>query len=266
MSHAAEFLIHHGYAMLFVWLLLEQGALPLPSIPLLLACGALARTGQLQPVLVVASGLAACLVADNIWFQLGRRKGGKVLHFLCRVALEPDSCVRRTENAFRRYGVNSLLISKFVPGLNAVAAPLAGSSGIGRGRFLLFDTTGALLWILCYTAVGYVFSGQIEEIGLLAMRTGSRLGLVLVVTVGAWVAWKYSQRRRFLRKIAVLRITPQELQKKLDAGEDVFVVDLRSRRELEEDAIPGAMRVPAEELAERHGDIPRDRDVILFCS
>src|SRR5512140_1145052 len=115
MSHAAVFLVHYGYALLFVWLLLEQGALPLPSIPLLLACGALARSGQLNPALVVASGLAGCLLADNLWFQLGRARGQRILSFLCRISLEPDSCVRQTENAFQKYGVRSLLISKFVP-------------------------------------------------------------------------------------------------------------------------------------------------------
>jgi membrane protein DedA with SNARE-associated domain len=266
MSHAAEFLIHHGYAMLFVWLLLEQGALPLPSIPLLLACGALARSGQLHPVLVVASALAACLIADNIWFQLGRNRGGKVLHFLCRITLEPDSCVRRTENAFVRYGLNALLVSKFIPGLNAVAAPLAGSSGTTRMRFLIFDTTGALLWILSYTGLGYLFSDQIETIGAYAVRTGSRLGIVMIALVVGWIAWKYIQRQRFLRKISVARITPLELRAKLDAGDDVFVIDLRSSRELEEDAIPGALHISTEELAVRHGEIPRDRDVILFCS
>src|SRR5512133_546094 len=195
MSHAAEFLGRYGYLMLFGWLLLEQGALPLPSIPLLLACGALARSGRLHPVLVVLSALAACLLADNVWFQLGRRKGGKVLHFLCRVALEPDSCVRRTENAFLRYGANSLLISKFVPGLNAVAAPLAGSSGLGLARFLLFDIAGALLWILAYAGLGYLFSGQIETIAAYAMRTGSGLVILVAATVAGWIAWKYIQRQ-----------------------------------------------------------------------
>jgi membrane protein DedA with SNARE-associated domain len=266
MSHAGEFLVQHGYAMLFVWLLLEQGALPLPSIPLLLACGALARSGQLHPLLVVLSALAACLIADNVWFQLGRKKGGKVLHFLCRIALEPDSCVRQTENAFLRYGVNALLVSKFVPGLNAVAAPLAGSSGASLIRFLIYDTTGALLWVLSYAGLGYAFSDQIETIGAYAMRTGSGLVLLLLAIVTAWIAWKYLQRRRFLRKISVARITPQELKSKLDAGEDVLVVDLRSRREFDEDSIPGALHMPTEELAKRHRDIPRDRDVILFCS
>jgi membrane protein DedA with SNARE-associated domain len=266
MSHAAGFLVHYGYALLFVWLLLEQGALPLPSIPLLLACGALARSGQLHPVMLVLTGLAACLIADNVWFQLGRRKGGKVLHFLCRIALEPDSCVRRTENAFLRYGINSLLVSKFIPGLNAVAAPLAGSSGAKLTRFLLFDTAGALIWILTYTGLGYVFSGQIETVGAYAMRTGSGLVMILLAIVAVWVGWKYIQRQNFLRKISVARITPLELRSMLDAGEDVFVIDLRSQREFEEDAIPGAMHMPSDQLAERHADIPRDRDVILFCS
>jgi membrane protein DedA with SNARE-associated domain len=268
MTHAAilAFLKHYGYALLFLWLLLEQGALPLPSIPLLLACGALARSGQLHPVLVVISGLAACLLADNVWFQLGRRKGGKVLSFLCRIALEPDSCVRRTENAFLRFGVNSLLVSKFIPGLNAVAAPLAGSSGVGMARFLIFDTAGILIWILAYTGLGYIFSDQIEIVGAYAIHTGTSLVLLLLSVVGIWVAWKFVQRQRFLRKIAVARITPRELQSMLRAGKEVFVIDLRSRREFEDNAIPGAMHMPAEELAGRHADIPRDRDVILFCS
>jgi membrane protein DedA with SNARE-associated domain len=268
MNHAVVlgFLVHYGYALLFFWLLLEQGALPLPSIPLLLACGALARSGQLHPVMVVASGLAACLIADNVWFQLGRRKGGKVLSFLCRIALEPDSCVRRTENAFLRYGVNSLLVSKFIPGLNAVAAPLAGSSAVSLARFLIFDTAGILIWILAYAGLGYVFSDQIEIVGAYAIRTGSSLALIVLSVVAGWVLFKYIQRQRFLRKIAVACITPRELQGMLKAGDPVFVIDLRSRREFDEDSIPGAIHVPAEELAERHADIPRDRDVILFCS
>ena len=172
MGHTAEFVVRHGYALLFVWLLAEQGALPLPSVPLLLACGALARSGQLNPVLVVLSGMAACLIADNVWFQLGRRRGARILNFLCRIALEPDSCVRRTENAFERYGVRSLLVAKFIPGLNAVAAPMAGSSGTTLGRFLWFDTLGVLIWMLSYCGLGYAFSDQIETVGLIRHANG----------------------------------------------------------------------------------------------
>ena len=266
MGHTAEFVVRHGYALLFVWLLAEQGALPLPSIPLLLACGALSRSGQLNPVLVVLSGMAACLIADNVWFHLGRRRGARILKFLCRIALEPDSCVRKTENAFSKYGVRSLLVAKFVPGLNAVAAPMAGSSGTSLGRFLWFDTLGVLIWMLTYCGLGYVFSDQIETVGLYAMRMGSGLIGLLVALLAAWIAWKFVQRQRFLRKLAVARITPEELRGKLDAGEDLMIIDLRSAREAELYSIPGALRISIEDLSQQHGDIPRDRDVILFCS
>ena len=266
MGHAAEFVVRHGYALLFAWVLAEQGALPLPSIPLLLACGALARSGQLNPALVLASGMAGCLTADNVWFQVGRRRGPRVLRFLCRIALEPDSCVRRTESAFEKYGVRSLMVAKFVPGLNAVAAPMAGSSGTSLGRFLWFDTLGALAWMLCYCGLGYAFSGQIETVGLYAMRMGSGLIGLAVALLGAWILWKFVQRQRFLRKLAVARITAGELRDMLDAGESVTIVDLRSPLQGDLFSIPGALRISSEELAERHGDIPRDRDVILFCS
>src|SRR5947209_14628312 len=140
MNESIEFVLRHGYALLFLWIFAEQGALPLPSIPLLLAAGALVREGRMNGALAIGCGVAAALLADNIWFQLGRHRGAAVLRFLCRIALEPDSCVRRTEGAFLRYGSRSLLLAKFVPGLNAAAAPLAGISGMRLGRFLWFDT------------------------------------------------------------------------------------------------------------------------------
>jgi membrane protein DedA with SNARE-associated domain len=266
MHHPAEFLIHYGYILVFLWLLAEQGALPLPSLPLLLACGALVRTGQLHPVGILLSGMAACLVADNVWFELGRRRGGKVLRLLCRLALEPDACVRKTENAFVKYGVNSLLVSKFLPGLNAVAGPMAGSSGVRRARFLVFDTLGALIWLSTYLGLGYIFSDQLEEVGAYAARTMSRLIVLAIALTGGWIGWKYFQRQRFLRKLSVARITPQELLRMLDAGEDVMVLDLRGEQESANDAIPGSLRVSSLELEERHATIPRDRDIILFCS
>ena len=134
--HTIDFVVRHGYALLFLWILAEQAALPLPSAPLLLACGALAKDGRLSPHLILLTGLSACLIADNVWFMLGRRRGAKVLRFICRVALEPDSCVRQTETIYQRYGSRSLLVAKFVPGLNAVSAPLAAISGLSFGRFV----------------------------------------------------------------------------------------------------------------------------------
>ena len=266
MGHTAEFVVRHGYALLFVWLLAEQGALPLPSVPLLLACGALARNGQLNPFLVLLSGMAACLLADNIWFQLGRRRGARILKFLCRIALEPDSCVRRTETPFEKYGVRSLLVAKFIPGLNAVAAPMAGSSGTTLGRFLWFDTLGVLIWMLTYCGLGYAFSDQLETVRFYALQMGSGLIGLLAALLTVWILGKFVQRQLFLRKLAVARITAEELRDKLDAGENLLIIDLRSALQAESSSIPGALRISTEELAERHGDIPRDRDVILLCS
>ena len=133
MNETAEFVIRHGYAVLFFWVLAEQGALPVPSVPLLLVCGALAKAGHLSAAPILFSGVLACLIADSAWFQIGRSRGTKILGFLCRMALEPDSCVRQTESGFVRYGVRFLLVSKFIPGMNALAAPLAGSSRVSAG-------------------------------------------------------------------------------------------------------------------------------------
>jgi membrane protein DedA with SNARE-associated domain len=266
MGHTVQFLVHHGYLLLFFWILAEQAALPVPSLPLLLACGALARVGKMDLRLVLLYGLGACLIADNVWFQLGKRRGAKIVHFICRIALEPDSCVRQTENAFVKYGMRSLLVAKFVPGLNAVAAPLAGSSGARVGLFLLYDSLGALIWIASYACIGYLAGDQLEIVAAYAMRMGSWFGLLLVGLLAAWIAWKFVQRRRFVRKLAVARITAEELWHKLQAGENVFIIDVRSSLEEEDSGIPGALRISTEELAARHAEIPRDRDIVLFCT
>ena len=262
----ADFLLRHRYALLFFWVLAEQAALPVPSAPLLVACGALVRLGTLNPFLVLATGVAACLLADNVWFALGRARGTRVLRFVCRIALEPDSCVRRTENALLRYGSRSLLVAKFIPGLNAVAAPLAGSSGVGRWRFLLFDVAGAVLWIAAYGSVGYAFGDQLEAVGFDVERMGHGLVLAAGVALAVWVAWKFAQRRRFRKQLAIARVTTDDLRHKLEAGEEFAVVDMRSGLETGAQPIPGALRIPMEELLSHEREIPRDRDVVICCS
>jgi membrane protein DedA with SNARE-associated domain len=266
LTHTLDFVVRHGYALLFFWILAEQAALPLPSAPLLLACGALAKDGRLSAHWVVLTGMAACLIADNVWFMLGRRRGARVLRFICRVALEPDSCVRQTETVYQKYGSRSILVAKFVPGLNAVSAPLAAISGLSFGRFVLFDTFGALIWIGSFTGLGYIFSDQLDKVGDYAARMGSWVAVLAVLLLSAWIGWKFTQRRRFLKKLAVARITATELRAMLDAGEQVVVVDVRTALESEADSVPGALRIPLEDLETRSGDIPRDRDIILFCS
>ena len=266
-TQTIAFLERHGYALLFAWVLAEQSAVPLPSIPLLLAAGALIRTGRLNPVPAVACCVLAALIADTVWFQLGRQRGRRVLGFLCRVSLEPDSCVRLTENAFLKYGMKCLLVSKFVPGLNAVAAPLAGNSRTSFRHFLFYDAAGASIWSGTYLALGFIFGEQLETVLAYASGMGSRLVLLVTLLLALWIAWKFTQRRLFLRRLATARITPEELRDRLNAGDDLFVVDLRTRLSEDDDIqIPGAQRISPENLAARSREIPRDRDVVLLCS
>jgi membrane protein DedA with SNARE-associated domain/rhodanese-related sulfurtransferase len=266
MNQTAEFVIRHGYAVLFFWILAEQGALPIPSIPLLLVCGAMARVGDLNAWAIVFYGLAACLIADSFWFVVGRRQGTKILGLLCRLTLEPDSCVRQTENGFAKYGVGFLLVAKFVPGMNALAAPLAGSSGVSWAQFALFDALGASLWISAFGTLGYLFSEQLEAIGDVVGRAGFRLFLSILVVIAAWIAWKYFQRRHFLKKLAMARITAHELRTMIDAGQEVMVIDVRSEAAAEKRQIPGSINIPLSQLGERYKEVPLDREIVLFCT
>jgi membrane protein DedA with SNARE-associated domain len=264
--HTIGFIERHGYALLFLWVLAEQSAIPLPSVPLLLAAGALTRTGRLQVAPAILCCLIAALIADTIWFELGRHRGQQVLRLLCRLSLEPDSCVRQTENAFLKYGMSSLLVSKFIPGLNAVAAPLAGHSRRSYVQFALFDSAGALIWSGAYIAVGYLFSEQLETMLGYASQMRSNLFLVVGAFFAAWIGWKWTQRRRFLRRLRMARITPSELQQRLTAGEDLLIVDLRSGLAEERPLIPGAVRISSEDLVAHSQEIPQQREIILFCS
>jgi membrane protein DedA with SNARE-associated domain len=256
----------HGYALLFGWVLVEQSALPLPSAPLLLASGALIRTGRLHLLPALASCVLGAVTADTIWFQLGRRRGRRILRLLCRVSLEPDSCVRQTENVFLKYGMNSLLVVKFIPGLNAVAAPLAGNSNRPYWRFALLDAAGAAIWSGTYLAVGYLFSEQLETMLGYATRMGSSLLLLMAGLFALWVLRKFVQRRLFLKQLQTDRITPEELRERMDAGEEFLIVDLRSGAPESPSPIPGAVRISPEDLRSRAHEIPRDQEIILFCS
>ena len=265
LKQAADFLIRHGYAVLFGWVLLEQMGLPIPAAPLLIAAGALARAGKMNLTFALALALIAVILADLFWYSLGRYRGGRILKLLCRISLEPDSCVRRTENLFVRHGVHSLLVAKFVPGLNTAAPSLAGIFRMPVRRFMIFDSLGALLWVGSVTSLGLIFSDQLEQI---ALRWSGWLVAVLAGSLAAYVLGKFIQRRRFIRRLRIARITPKELMDKLRAGETISIVDLRQPMDIEAfpQMIPGALRIAMEEIEERHAEIPRDRDVVLYCS
>ncbi len=268
MADVLEFIVRYKYLLLFALVFAEQIGLPVPALPFLLAAGALVRTGQLDLVTALVLGVVASVASDVIWYEIGRRRGMKVLNLLCRISLEPDSCVRRTEDLFARHGAPSLLVAKFFPGYNTAAPPLAGIFGMRFGRFLLFDAFGALLWLVVFGGLGWAFGHQLEELAARIQELGVRLGTAAVALVAAYVIYKYLQRRRFLRDLRIARITPAELAARLAAGDDVVVVDLRHSVDFEADpeTIPGALHVPVEDIERRAAEIPRSREIVLYCT
>jgi len=208
------------------------------------------------------------VLADSIWFYLGKYGGQRVLNLLCRISLEPDSCVRRTQDLFTRYGMRGVVAAKFIPGLSTLAPPLAGSSGVRAPRFFFFDGLGSLLYSACFILLGVLFSHQLEQvIDALAGLGGSALAL-MVGLAALYIGYKYYQRQRLLKELRMARITVDELHQQLESGENPIILDLRSAAELERDPslIRGARHITMEELKLRQHEIPRDRDIILYCS
>jgi membrane protein DedA with SNARE-associated domain/rhodanese-related sulfurtransferase len=254
--------------LVFAWVFVEQAGLPVPSAPLLLAAGALSGMHQMSLGLAVAFAVIGAVASDSMWYEIGRRKGVRVLQLICRISLEPDSCVRRTQVSFARNGPRVLLGAKFIPGLNAMAAPLAGIIKMGWRRFLLFDAIGTLAWVGAFVITGYAFSSELERVAASAAYLGEWLLVLLLAAFAGYILWKFYNRQKFLRKLKIARITPEELKGKIDAGEDVLVIDLRHSLDFDAnpETIPGALHIDAAEFEEAYEVIPRDREIVLFCA
>jgi membrane protein DedA with SNARE-associated domain len=261
-------LIEHGYLILFTWVLLDQAGLPLPSAPLLLAAGALSGLGELNFEWVLVTAAAAALPGQLLLYEIGRLRGGSVLKLACRMSLELDSCVRRTERLFARHGARALLVARIVPALETVAPALAGVFRMRLGHFLAYSVAGTLIWSFLFVGLGYALDQHLVMISQLAAQLGDGLLAVLAGALAVYLLAKYLRRQKFIRALDVARIAPEELRQRIDAGEMIEIVDLRHRLEFEAEpeTIPGALTIPVEELDERHDEIPRDRDIVLYCT
>ena len=268
MSESSQFLIKHGAPFLFAAIFVEQIGVPLPALPWLLIAGALSAAGKFNPLLGICLTVLACLPADAVWFVLGRRRGHQVLHLLCRISLEPDSCVRRTQNIFFRHGMRGVIAAKFLPGFGTMIPPLAGMSGVSAPRILMMDALGTLLYGTVFIGLGFVFGTQIDQVIAGLSRISGNAIVVFVVLAAAYIGFKFWRRQKLLRELRMSRITVAELRQKQAAGEALFILDLRSRLEVEQDpvSIQGSVHFEVTELETRLHEIPRDRDIILYCS
>lgn len=268
MPVAIDFFLKYGYSILFLWVLVEQLGVPIPTVPLLLTAGTLTATHRMSLPLVLAAALLGSLISDSAWYWLGKRYGGAVVKLLCRLSMESSTCVRRTESFFAKRGASALLVAKFIPGLSTVAPPIAGQTGMKYREFAAFDAAGILLWALTFTLSGRFF-GEELKLHPNALAWVGRFGFGLfVMLLLAFFVWRFFRQQAFLREIRMARLDPRELKEMLDRGQPVYIVDLRHPLDYLPDprTIPGAVMLTPDELVARSGEIPRDRDVVLFCT
>src|ERR1700761_9446756 len=261
-------LLRHGYAFLFFYVFGVQAGVPIPADPLLLIMGALVGDGRYS---LWVSGIVAVLAAmagDCFWYEIGRARGRSVLSLVCKLSLEPDACVRKTELRFRRRGAWTLLFAKFVPGMSLVSMPLAGVIHMRRWRFLLADATGCSLWSFGYLLLGRLFHREIDALNSVLGFYGRRAGIVVAAFLAAYIASKFLQRWRFRRQLRINRVSPQEALSLMNSENRITVVDLRNPAEIREVGakISGARILRPEDLRSRSHEIPEGQEVILYCS
>jgi membrane protein DedA with SNARE-associated domain/rhodanese-related sulfurtransferase len=268
MNEMLDFLTRHGPVVLFVAVFIEQIGVPVPAAPWILAAGALAGAGKLNGAAALAAGVLGSLVADLIWFRLGRHYGTRVLKLICRLSLEQNSCVRRTQDAFARYGMRAVIAAKFIPGLSTLAPPMAGSSGVRALRFFWFDAVASLLYVGGFIYLGVLFSKQLGRLLDTLASLGNGALVLIIALIALYITYKYFQRHRILAEVRTGRMTVDELHQKIQDGESIMILDLRPNSELETEPllIPGALRMTLDELQSRNEEFPRDHDIVLYCS
>lgn len=268
MHELTELLARYGLLLVFANVLLTQAGIPLPAVPILVVAGALAAQGEFTYTALLLTAIAAALLGDIPWFFAGRRYGHRVLRTLCRIAIEPDSCVKQTESIFERWGAPALLFAKYIPGFATVAPPLAGAMQLGFRPFVLFSAVGALLWVALPVALGAVFHAEIEWALERLADLGSGALLLIGGVVMVYAGIKAAERYLFLRMLRTVRVSVAELREMLQGGLPPVVVDVRSAtvRRLDPRHIPGAVPVNLDDAAAALPGIPPDRDVVVYCS
>jgi membrane protein DedA with SNARE-associated domain/rhodanese-related sulfurtransferase len=268
MPVALDFFLKYGYWILFLWVMTEQLGVPIPSVPLLLTAGTLTATHKLNLPLVLIAVTCGSLVSDSLWYLMGKSYGGAVVKLLCRLSMESSTCVRRTENYFTKHGPAALLIAKFIPGLGSVAAPIAGQTSMPYGSFVLFDTAGILIWSLTFTLSGRFFGDVLKRHPNALNWVAHFAVLLFFLLLVGFLLSRFLRQRAFLREIRTARINPQELKDMLDNEQQVYIVDLRHPLDYLPDprTLPGAILLTPDKLVLQSDEIPRDRDVVLFCT
>ena len=261
-------LIAHGTIVVFLVTLLARAGAPVPAAPLLVVAGGLSAAGQMSFTTSLAVSVVANVLGDAVWYQAGRWRGHRVMKLLCRISLSPDTCVRQSEGILSRWGGRSLVAAKFLPGISVVAAPMAGALGMSWRRFVAFDVGAGLLWSLVFLVIGVVFAGQIVVVLDVMTQFGAIAGVTLVIALAVMITGRWLRRRWMLSDRYAPRIAVHELRELIRRGEGPIVIDVRSSIAMLQDArrVPGAVATTLAQLPATAQDLPRDREVVLYCN
>lgn len=266
MTQISETLRQDAVTVVFVNVFLQQIGLPVPAVPTLLLAGSMmAPLGGIGKVL--AAAILASVIADSIWYWSGRRFGYRVLSGLCKLSINPASCVSQTEVRFVRWGVSSLVVAKFIPGFSTVAPPIAGALRMNQPGFLLAAGAGAGLWAGLALVAGWLLKDMVQAaIAILQQYAGNAVLLALAV-LGIWLGWKLWQKYRFRRFCAVPHITPGELMEAMQAEQPPLVLDLRGATMIAQTGpIPGTRIAEHDFLQEAVGDWPKSKPIVTLCA
>lgn len=266
--HIVELIAQYGLLLVFINVLVEQAGAPVPAVPTMIVAGALAAADRLPLGGVLLVAVVACLLADFAWYAAGRRFGGGVMRTLCRISLSPDSCVKQSELRFQRWRGGVLLLAKFVPGLSTVAPPLVGAMGLRPASFALFDGLGSLLWVGVAVCLGYVFANQIDHVLDALASAGSVALMLLGCLLALYIVAKWWQRQRLLRTLRMARITVQELNDAIVAGQVPAIIDVRSEaaRMMDTRVIPGALLADVNSIDRIVGEVPIESELVIYCT
>jgi membrane protein DedA with SNARE-associated domain len=265
MDQLVSAIAEHGYGILFTFVFLEVIGLPLPAAPLLIIAGGASANGVLNPLKSILTALSAMVLGDALMFLLGRYTGWWLLGVLCRLSLSPESCILRSADAFYKRGRAVLIFAKFVPGISALAVPLAGSMKMRIPQFIAFDFGGALLYTLAYWSLGFICSGFVGPIIGGYSRVDDFLVWGIGIPVALYIVWRLFVLVRERKHDTVLRVSPAEVARKFDT---VALFDVRSHGYYE----AGTMRILGSSRLEPNGvnqefiELPKDRELVLYCT
>jgi membrane protein DedA with SNARE-associated domain/rhodanese-related sulfurtransferase len=262
----------YGPALVFANVLAASLGLPVPAMPCLVLFGAMAAMHpatvgtQLASVLILA--IVATLIGDSAWYLAGRIYGGNTLKTLCKLSLSRDTCVKKTERFFGRWGVRVLAVAKFVPGLAIVSIPMAGAMGTTYRTFLTYDGIGAALWSGTGLIIGAIFAPQIDMLMAGAGRLGRMAGVVILVLLLLYATYRWIRRRQLINKLATARMEIEELDKLIEAGKPPVLFDIRSRekRKLDPYVIPGTQFADERQLTDIIAKYAPDQKLVIYCS